>query len=235
MREFKFAARQTIPVLCGYIFLGIAFGLLLQQAGYGLIWALLASVFIYAGSMQFVLVGLLGGGFGSLLSVALTTLSVNGRHLFYGLSFIEPFARMGRAEPYMIFSLTDETYSLLCGTEIPPQLNKNRAFLFISLLDQSYWVTGSVLGAVLGSVLPFDMTGIDFAMTALFVVIFIEQWRGARSHLPALVGIALALVCLAVFGPDNFLLPTLVCSVLVLTMLQKRLAPLVAEKEEAAP
>ena len=229
MRELKFAARQTIPVLCGYIFLGIAFGLLLQQAGYGIGWALLASTLIYAGSMQFVLVGLLGGGFGSLLSVALTTLSVNGRHLFYGLSFIEPFSKMGKARPYMIFSLTDETYSLLCGVSVPAELDKNRTFLLISLLDQCYWVTGGLIGNALGSVLPFDMTGIDFAMTALFVVIFIEQWRGAKSHIPALAGAGLALVCLLLFGPDEFLLPTLVCSVLVLTVLQKRLSPLVMD------
>ncbi len=234
MKELKFAARQTLPVLCGYIFLGIAFGLLLQQAGYGWPWALLSSVLIYAGSMQFVLVQLLGGGFGSLASVALTTLSVNSRHLFYGLSFIEPFSHMGKARPYMIFSLTDETYSLLCGVQVPPALDKKRAFFFIALLDQSYWITGSLLGNLLGSVLPFDMTGIDFAMTALFVVIFVEQWLSAKTHAPALLGLGFGLVSLLVFGPDAFLLPALIATVLALGLARRRLAPLAQETEKEA-
>lgn len=234
MRELKFAARQTLPVLCGYLFLGIAFGLLLQQAGYGWGWALLSSTLIYAGSMQFVLVQLLGGGFGSLVSVAVTTLSVNSRHLFYGLSFLEEFSQMGKARPYMIFSLTDETYSLLCGVRVPPELDKKRTFLLIAALDQCYWITGSVLGNALGSVLPFDMTGIDFAMTALFVVIFIEQWLGAKSHAPALLGLGFGLLSLLVFGPDAFLLPALVCTVLALGLLRGRLAPAARSPETEA-
>ncbi len=234
MRELKFAARQTLPVFCGYIFLGIAFGLLLQQAGYGWGWALLSSTLIYAGSMQFVLVQLLGGGFASLASVALTTLSVNSRHLFYGLSFLEEFAKMGKAKPYMVFALTDETYSLLCGVRVPPELDKKRAFFLIALLDQSYWVLGGLIGNILGSVLPFDMTGVDFAMTALFVVIFLEQWLAAKSHAPALLGLGFGLICLLVFGPDAFLLPALVCTVLALGLARGRLAPAVdAPGEEA--
>lgn len=216
MAEFRFSLRQTVPVLCGYLFLGIAFGLLLQQAGYAWPWALLISGIVYAGSMQFVLVGMLGGGFASLLSVALTTLSVNSRHLFYGLSFLDTFRQMGKARPYMIFSLTDETYSLLCGVAIPPQLDARRVRLWMSALDHSYWVAGSVAGAALGSVIPFDLTGIDFAMTALFVVIFVDQWRTAQSHLPAGIGLAFGLIWLVVLGPDRFLLPALVCTVLAL-------------------
>lgn len=216
MRELRYAFRQTVPVLCGYLFLGLAFGLLLQQAGYGWPWAVLTSVIVYAGSMQFVLVGLLGGGFASLLSVALTTLSVNSRHLFYGLSFLETFRKMGRAKPYMIFSLTDETYSLLCSLQPPKELDADRVRLYIALLDHAYWVAGSAAGAILGSVLPFDLTGIDFAMTALFVVIFVDQWRGAKSRLPAVAGLGFGLLWLVVLGPDRFLLPALVCTVLVL-------------------
>lgn len=218
MRELRYAFRQTVPVLCGYLFLGLAFGLLLQQAGYGWPWAVLTSVIVYAGSMQFVLVGLLGGGFASLLSVALTTLSVNSRHLFYGLSFLETFRKMGRAKPYMIFSLTDETYSLLCSLQPPKELDADRVRLYIALLDHAYWVAGSAAGAILGSVLPFDLTGIDFAMTALFVVIFVDQWRGAKSRLPAVAGLGFGLLWLVVLGPDRFLLPALVCTVLVLLL-----------------
>lgn len=225
MRELRYAFRQTVPVLCGYLFLGLAFGLLLQQAGYGWPWAVLTSVIVYAGSMQFVLVGLLGGGFASLLSVALTTLSVNSRHLFYGLSFLETFRKMGRAKPYMIFSLTDETYSLLCSLQPPKGLDADRVRLYIALLDHAYWVAGSAAGAILGSVLPFDLTGIDFAMTALFVVIFVDQWRGAKSRLPAVAGLGFGLLWLVVLGPDRFLLPALVCNVLVLLLCRGTLQP----------
>lgn len=225
MRELRYAFRQTVPVLCGYLFLGLAFGLLLQQAGYGWPWAVLTSVIVYAGSMQFVLVGLLGGGFASLLSVALTTLSVNSRHLFYGLSFLETFRKMGRAKPYMIFSLTDETYSLLCSLQPPKELDTDRVRLYIALLDHAYWVAGSAAGAILGSVLPFDLTGIDFAMTALFVVIFVDQWRGAKSRLPAVAGLGFGLLWLVVLGPDRFLLPALVCTVLVLLLCRGTLQP----------
>lgn len=225
MRELRYAFRQTVPVLCGYLFLGLAFGLLLQQAGYGWPWAVLTSVIVYAGSMQFVLVGLLGGGFASLLSVALTTLSVNSRHLFYGLSFLETFRKMGRAKPYMIFSLTDETYSLLCSLQPPKKLDADRVRLYIALLDHAYWVAGSAAGAILGSVLPFDLTGIDFAMTALFVVIFVDQWRGAKSRLPAVAGLGFGLLWLVVLGPDRFLLPALVCTVLVLLLCRGTLQP----------
>lgn len=225
MRELRYAFRQTVPVLCGYLFLGLAFGLLLQQAGYGWPWAVLTSVIVYAGSMQFVLVGLLGGGFASLLSVALTTLSVNSRHLFYGLSFLETFRKMGRAKPYMIFSLTDETYSLLCSLQPPKELDADRVRLYIAMLDHAYWVAGSAAGAILGSVLPFDLTGIDFAMTALFVVIFVDQWRGAKSRLPAVAGLGFGLLWLVVLGPDRFLLPALVCTVLVLLLCRGTLQP----------
>lgn len=225
MWELRYAFRQTVPVLCGYLFLGLAFGLLLQQAGYGWPWAVLTSVIVYAGSMQFVLVGLLGGGFASLLSVALTTLSVNSRHLFYGLSFLETFRKMGRAKPYMIFSLTDETYSLLCSLQPPKELDADRVRLYIALLDHAYWVAGSAAGAILGSVLPFDLTGIDFAMTALFVVIFVDQWRGAKSRLPAVAGLGFGLLWLVVLGPDRFLLPALVCTVLVLLLCRGTLQP----------
>lgn len=232
MQELRYAFRQTIPVLCGYLFLGLAFGLLMQQARYGWPWAVLTSVIVYAGSMQFVLVGMLGGGFASLLSVALTTLSVNSRHLFYGLSFLETFRKMGKARPYMIFSLTDETYSLLCNLHPPKALNADRVRLYIALLDHLYWVAGSAAGAVLGSVLPFDLTGIDFAMTALFVVIFVEQWCAAKSHLPALAGAVFALLWLVILGPDRFLLPALVCTVLAL-LLGRGMLPAQSEEVDA--
>lgn len=229
MKAFKFAFRQTIPVLCGYLFLGLAFGLLLQEAGYNFVWAFFSSIFIYAGSMQFILVTFLSGSV-SFLSVAVMTLSVNGRHIFYGLSFLERFKEMGKRYPYMIFSLTDETYSLLCGTKIPNEFNKSDVSFYMALLDHSYWIAGSTLGALLGEFIPFDMTGVDFAMTALFTVIFVEQWLAAKSHFPAILGAVSATACLIIFGADNFILPSLIVTVLGL-LVWKRFSSAAKEAE----
>lgn len=224
MRTWKYAVLRTCPVLCGYLFLGLAFGLLLQEGGYDPRWALLISACVYAGSMQFVMLGFLGTNI-SLLSVALMTLSVNCRHIFYGLSMLSTYRGMGRLFPYMVFSLSDETYSLQISPEpIPAEVDEKRARFLISLLDQLYWVLGSVLGAALGQLLPFDLTGIDFAMTALFVVIFVDQWRGARTHLPAIVGAACAVISLTLFGTDAFLLPALCASCALLLVLQTPIA-----------
>ncbi len=220
MRTLRYAFKQTIPVMLGYLVMGMAFGLLLENVGYNALWAFGISVIVYAGSMQFVLVDLLAGG-ASILTSALMTLSVNSRHIFYGLSFIERFKNMGARGLYMIFSLTDETYSLLCGTKVPADLNENDVFFTIAWMNHSYWITGCVLGALIGSWIAFDTTGADFAMTALFVVIFIEQWRGAKSHLPALAGLICGVVCLLIFGPDQFILPSLVMTVGVLFLLRK--------------
>jgi len=214
-KTLQYAFIQTLPVLCGYLFMGIAFGILLQRAGYNFLWALFISLIIYAGSMQFVLIGLLGGGMG-FLSLILLTLSVQSRHIFYGLSFIEKFKAMGKWGWYMVFSLTDETYSLLCGMKIPRELNEKKVFFTVAMLDQGYWVVGCTLGAILGGFIGFDTTGIDFAMTALFVVIFIEQWYGFKSHIPALVGMACGAVSLVVFGANAFILPALIASVCLL-------------------
>lgn len=217
-KYISYAFYKTIPVLLGYLFLGLAFGLLLQEAGYSFWWALLASTIIYAGSIQFVLVSFLGGGT-SLPVVAVMTLLINSRHAFYGLSFVEKFRQM-KTYPYMVFSLTDETYSLLCSTTVPEGMDEKKAFFLISLFDQCYWITGSVLGGALGEILPFDMTGIDFAMTALFVTIFIDQWRSVKSHLPALIGLCSGVICLLIFGGSNFILPSLLITVTLLMALQ---------------
>ena len=228
----RFAFYKTIPVLLGYLFLGLAFGLLLQEAGYSFWWALLSSGIVYAGSIQFVLVEFLSGGTG-LLTVAVMTLLINSRHAFYGLSFVEKFRKM-KTYPYMIFSLTDETYSLLCSLKVPEGIDEKKAMFLIALFDQLYWVAGSVLGAALGQVLPFDMTGIDFAMTALFVTIFVDQWREAKSHLPAIVGLCSATVCLLIFGGSNFILPSLIITVGILMALRGRLETSLSGKAEAS-
>ena len=225
----RFAFRQSLGVLFGYVFLGTAFGILLRQAGFGALWSLAFSGLVYAGSLQFVLAGFLAAPT-ALPTVALMSLFINARHLFYGLSFIERFRSTGKKRPYMIFSLTDETYSVLCGMdEVPAGVDKNGAMFLVALLDQLYWVAGSLLGTFAGS-LPLDFTGIDFSMTALFLVIFLEQWRGAKSHLPALLGLGCGAVFLLALGPDNFLLPALCTTVAVLLLAR----PVLNREKEAA-
>ena len=219
---WKYALVQSLPVFFGYLFLGIAFGILLEQAGFRAGWALLSSLVIYAGSGQFLLVSLLRDN-ASLAAVSAMTLLINGRHIFYGLSFVEKFRAMGRKGLYMIFSLTDETYALLSSAKAPEEVDEHRFFFAVALLDQSYWVLGSVIGSLLGSALGFDTTGVDFAMTALFLVIAVGQWRGAGSHLPALLGGAATLVSLLLVGAEDMLLPALGIIVAVLVLLRPRL------------
>lgn len=218
-----FAWKQTIPVMLGYVFLGIAFGLLIQNAGYSALWAFLISVVVYAGSMQFVLVTLLTSGAG-LFSAALMTLFINGRHIFYGLSFVEKYKRMGKTYPYLVFSLTDETYSVLCRTKIPEGMEEKKVYFWISFLDQCYWVAGSVIGALAGSYITFDSTGIDFSMTALFIVIVVEQWQETKSHFPALLGAVCGILWLVVLGPDRFILPALCSCVVILLLVRRRIS-----------
>jgi 4-azaleucine resistance transporter AzlC len=217
LANLQFAFRQTIPVMLGYVFLGIAFGLMLNDAGYSFVWAFFASVVIYAGSMQFVLVTLLGGG-ASLIYAALMTFFVNGRHIFYGLSLVEKYQNMGKSYPYMIFSLTDETYSLQCQLKVPEHLNEKRVMLLVSLLDHSYWVAGSLLGGLAGHFIIFDSTGIEFSMTALFTAIVVEKWREKNNRLSVLIGSGCSLLFLLLLGADRFILPALALSVAVLLL-----------------
>ena len=190
--------------MTGYLFLGFGFGILLHQSGYGVLWSFAISLFIYAGSMQFMTVSLLTGGAG-LLTAALTTLVVNARHLFYGISMVNAYKGAGKKKPYLIFALTDETYSLVSGKQNP---DLGYCFL-VSLFDQIYWVTGSVLGSLAGSLLPLNFEGIEFVLTALFVTIFVEQWLSTKDHKPALTGVGATALCLAVFGQDVFLIPSM--------------------------
>lgn len=208
--------------MVGYLFLGVAFGVLLQKNGYGVFWAILMSAVIYAGSMQFLAINFLTPGVG-VLSIIFMTLMVNIRHIFYGLSMLEHFRGTGKKKPYLIFSLTDETFSLLCSAEPPQGVDRGLFYFFISLLDQVYWVAGSALGGLAGALLSFNTKGIDFAMTALFVVIFVNQWRESKQHLPALCGLGLTALCLLVFGADNFLLPALLLILAALLLCRRRL------------
>lgn len=212
---------KSLPVMAGYVVLGIGFGILLRGAGYGVLWAFAMSALIYAGSMQYVGVGLLTGG-ASVLTAIVTTVVVNARHLFYSVSMIDRYKDAGKYKPYLIFALTDETYSLLCDGSAPREGDAAQYRFFVSLFDHCYWVAGSVLGSLLGAVLPFSTAGIEFSMTALFLASFTEQWLASRDHIPALTGLLSTLLCLVLFGPERFLIPAMLLITLVLTLLRGR-------------
>jgi len=205
--------------MSGYLVLGIGFGVVLASRGYGVLWAMAMSVFIFAGSMQYVAIDLITGG-ATLITTALTTLAVNARHLFYGLSMIEKYKGV-RKKPFLIFTLTDETYSLVVNDAGTTGIEKKDSYYFwVSLLDYSYWVSGSVLGSLIGAMIPFDMTGIDFSLTALFLTVFVEQWLSTKNHLAALTGVIASVVCLMMFGADNFLIPAMILITFALMMMR---------------
>ena len=207
--EIKKAIKDTAPVLSGYIVLGMGFGVIMQSNGYGFWLVFAMSALIYAGSMQYLAVDLLCGG-ASLVSAALATLMVNARHLFYGISMVDKYKGTGKKKPYLIFALTDETYSLVCsGNEDKSDEQRHRYYFLVSLFNQIYWVTGSVIGVLLGEIIPFSTEGIDFALTALFVTVFVEQWRSTKDHIPAIIGVCASVLSLLVFGADNFLIPAM--------------------------
>lgn len=206
---------RTIPVLTGYVVLGIGFGIILRSKGYGLGWSFAMAALIYAGSMQYVAVDLLAAGAG-LITVALTTLMVNARHLFYGISMIDRYKNVGIFKPYLIFGLTDETYSLVCGDESLT----NKDLFFITLFDQCYWITGCIIGSVIGMLIPWDFNGIDFALTALFVCIMTEQWLSTKDHIPAIIGLVSTTICLIIFGSSSFLIPSMIVITIALTILK---------------
>lgn len=220
-RAFRKAFPYTIPVLTGYLFIGIAFGVMFAEKGYSFLWAILMSILVYAGSGQYLAVNFFVPGI-SFLQVIFMTLMVNIRHIFYGISLLDKFNQMGKKRWYMIFGLTDETYSLLCTTKVPEDVEEEKFLFAISIMNQSYWVIGSAIGGLAGTLLPFNSEGIDFAMTALFVVIFIEQWMEKENRIPEVIGVAAALICLQIFGASKFVLPSMLLIIMVLFLSRKK-------------
>lgn len=218
---------KTLPVLAGYVVLGFGFGLLLQSKGYHFLWAVLMSLTIYAGSMQYVTVDLLANGAG-LVSAALMTLMINARHLFYGVSMLIRYRDMGKAKPYLIFGLTDETYSLVCGTELPDGVEAGKYYFLVTLMNQCYWVIGSAAGALFGQAIPINTTGVDFAMTALFTVILTDNLLKQESRIPSIVGVGISLICLVLFGQNQFLIPSMIGIAAALMLLR----PLLEKERE---
>ena len=222
IKALKAAFPYTIPILMGFLFLGLAYGFYMNSKGFSFWWPLLMSATIFAGSMEFVTVSLLCGAFNPVYAFLLA-LMVNARHLFYGISMLERFKGIGRKKWYLIFGMCDESFSILCSTKSPKGVDKGWFMVFVTLLNQCYWVAGATLGGILGSFIPFNTQGIDFVMTALFAAIFIDQWKSQKNHLPALVGLAVPAVCLIVFGPDQFILPSMALILTVLSLLKKPL------------
>ncbi len=211
---------DTLPVLTGYVFLGIGFGILMYQAGFHAWWSIAMGLFIYAGSAQYMAVDLLAGG-ASALSMGVAIFLVNARHIFYGLSMIGAYKGTGKKKPYLIFSLTDETYSLVTQNDPPEGMKKSTYCLTVSALDHLYWVIGCALGGLAGSMIPVDLKGIEFVLTALFVTIFVEQWLSNKNHGPALIGVGVTLVSLLCVGSQYFLIPALVIITLTLAFWEK--------------
>ena len=215
---------HTVPVLMGYLSIGVVFGWMLSAAGFHPLWSAVMSVTIYAGSGQYLGVELLSKA-APLADAAFLTLILNFRHLVYGLSMLEKFRDMGWRKLYMIFSLSDETYALLAGVSAPEGVDSRDFYFSIAALDQLYWIVGSVIGAVAGALITINTEGIDFAMTALFLVIAVEQWQSNDDHSPVFLGTLGTLACLLAFGPENgrFLIPALVILVAGLLLLRPRL------------
>lgn len=225
-KAFRAAFPLTLPVMAGYLFLGLGFGILLASKGYSCLWAFFMAVIIYAGSMQYAAIDLLAAG-ASLITTGIITVAIQIRHLFYGLSLIEKYRHVGKKRWMMIYELTDETYSLVATSEPPEGVDTGWFYFFISLLDHSYWIAGCTLGALFGTLVKFNTKGVDFVMTALFIVLFINQWLDTKEHRPALIGVGSSVLCLILFGPDSFIVPAMLSILLILTIFRKTL-----DKEE---
>jgi len=212
---FRAAFPATIPVMTGYLCLGMAFGVLMKTNGYGVVWSVLMSLMCFAGSMQFLTITLLTTAFDP-MQAFLLSIMVNARHIFYGLSVLDKYKGLGKLRAFLIFSLTDETFSLVSTLEPPEGVERRHFYFWLSVLDYAYWVLGSAIGGLLGSLLTFNTTGLDFALTALFVVLFMEQWKKKGNRPAGLIGIGCTVVSLLVFGADNLVIPAMVLIMAVL-------------------
>ncbi len=219
---FKAAFPKTIPIFAGFWFLGMTYGILMNVSGFSFVYPMLMSMSIFAGSMEFVTVSLLLAAFQP-LQAFLLALMINARHLFYGISMLDKYKGMGLKKIYLIFGLCDESFSINCTAQIPEGVDRGSFMFFVTLLNQIYWVSGSTLGGILGSYIKFDTGGIEFAMTAMFVVIFLDRWLKEKNHVSALIGTAVSAVCLVIFKADGFVIPSMLGIVLLLTVFRKPL------------
>ncbi len=222
LRALKAAFPHTIPILAGFLFLGMTYGIYMSSLGFSFVYPMGMAMIIFAGSMEFVTANLLVGAFDP-LQAFLMTLMINARHLFYGLAMLDKYNIPGIKRLYLIFGMADETFSVNCTAQPPQGVDRGWFMFFVTLLNQCYWVLGATLGGLFGMVLRFNTEGLDFVMTAMFVVIFLENWLKEKDHTSALLGLGLAVLCLMVFGPEKFIIPAMVCIMLALTALRSRL------------
>ena len=216
----KTAFVKSIPIFCSYVFVSMAYGMMMASAGFPWYDSLLVSLTVYTGAFQFVLITFLSSG-ASLITIALTALLMNSRQSFYSITFLKEFKQMGRRKLYMIHTMTDETYAVNCTLDLPKKEKEDTMFL-VALFSRCYWIVGSVLGGILGQIIPFDLTGLDFCMTALFLIIFIDQWEKAEKHTPALTGLGIGILCLLIFGENRFMLPALLIVSALLLLFQRK-------------
>lgn len=223
----KAAFPYTIPIFAGFWFLGLTYGILMNVSGFSFVWPMIMAMVIFSGSVEFVAVKMLLSPFHPLQAFAMAFM-IGARHLFYSISMLDRFKHTGWKKPLLIYLMCDETFSINYTAKIPDGIDKGWFMLWVSALDFAYWVSGATLGGIFGSLVSFSTKGLDFVMTAMFVVIFIEQWLKDRNHVSAVLGIALSAVSLIVFGPENFVIPAMALMLLALTMLRPKLEPAVA-------
>lgn len=216
----KTAFVKSIPIFCSYVFVSMAYGMMMASAGFPWYDSLPVSLTVYTGAFQFVLITFLSSG-ASLITIALTALLMNSRQSFYSITFLKEFKQMGRRKLYMIHTMTDETYAVNCTLDLPKKEKEDTMFL-VALFSRCYWIVGSVLGGILGQIIPFDLTGLDFCMTALFLIIFIDQWEKAEKHTLALTGLGIGVICLLIFGENRFMLPALLIVSALLLLFQRK-------------
>ena len=221
-RAMKDAFPYTIPVFIGFIVLGTAYGVLMSSKGYAPIFAILMSMIAFCGSMQYVSITLLVSTFQPFYALFLSFL-VNARHLFYGLSMLEKYKGIKKAKPFLIFTLCDETFSVLCNAEPKNETDRTLFYVFISLFNYLYWVIGTAIGSLIGSLITFDTKGLDFALTALFVVIFVEQWKSQKNHIPSIIGIVCSIFALLLVGQTFFILAAMVLILLIMVLFRNQI------------
>lgn len=217
----KTAFVRSLPVMFSYLFIGIAYGMTMEEAGLKWYYSLAVSSVVYTGAFQFVLITFLSSG-ASLVTVALTALLMNSRQSFYALTFLNDFKRMGRRKLYMIHTLTDETYAVNCTLDDIPEGAREDTMFVVAVLCRFYWIASSALGGIIGQLIPFQLEGIDFCMTALFVIIFIDQWEKTDKHTPALAGLGIGVACLLIFEASRFMLPALLITSGLLVLLGRK-------------
>ena len=220
MAALRAAFPYTIPIMAGYLFLGMTYGVYMVQSGLSFWYPMLTSVTVFGGSLEFMIVTLLLSPFNP-LQAFMVALMIQARHLFYGVTMLERYRDVGRKKPYMIFGLSDETFSIVCSVDAPGGVSRSWFMFFVTMLDQCYWICGCTVGALFGMLIRFNTLGLVFSMTALFVVIFIEQWRKDKQHISAMLGLGLSILSLSIFGPDNFLIPAMGAILAALALLQK--------------